>query len=87
MNKVFCASCGSRKPLEYFKSIGALSCCPERKEVVLAADYEQLQDQLNSIHIYGSDTLTGNAHGPNDYKWYRDGVREMMRRAALKGDE
>lgn len=32
-----CESCGSTKPLAYYESIGALSCCPERK-MVPAAD-------------------------------------------------
>ena len=40
-----------------------------------------LVDALESIEQFGSDTLSGNARGPDDRKWQRDGVFEMVKRA------
>ncbi len=56
---------------------------------VNTADYiRELEDKLakvmntlDSIEVYGSDTLSGRTDGPADAKWYRDGVREMRNRA------
>ena len=46
----------------------------------------ELEAALDSIRVYGSDTLSGRVDGPADKDWYRDGVREMRNRAraALK---
>ena len=39
-------------------------------------------DVLESIHIYGCDTLSGRADGGvEDREWYREGVNEMAFRA------
>ncbi|KQM58806.1 MULTISPECIES: Lar family restriction alleviation protein [unclassified Sphingomonas] len=45
------------------------------------ADVERLREALLGIEIYGTDTLFGNAVGPSDREWMRDGVREMRNRA------
>ncbi len=43
---------------------------------------ERLVGILESIAIYGSDTLSGRVDGgPDDRKWQRDAVLEMTRRA------
>jgi hypothetical protein len=42
----------------------------------------RLREALDSIRVYGSDTLSGPAQPVDDLrKWYRDGVREMRDRA------
>lgn len=40
-----------------------------------------LAEALDAIHIYGLDTLTGPAEEVVRGPWYRDGVREMAKRA------
>lgn len=47
----------------------------------LIAAAPDMRDALDSIAQYGSDTLSGRADGPADAAWYRDGVREMTKRA------
>lgn len=42
-----------------------------------ATEIERLRDVLDTIRIYGSDTLSGRVGGPDDRKWQREGVREM----------
>lgn len=47
-----------------------------------AADkVRELTDALESIRQYGSDTISGRVDGPTDREWFKDGVREMTRRA------
>lgn len=43
----------------------------------LRAENERLRDALDSVLIYGGDTLSGRIDGPSDIGWYRDGIREM----------
>lgn len=74
----------------------ALEPDPERLAKV-EADLALAVDALDSIAIYGSDTLSGPSRSgpspePDDRKWQRDGVVEMVARAisaleALKGDD
>ena len=45
------------------------------------------REVLESIRIYGSDTLSGRVDGPEDAEWYRGAVVEMTRRAFLGGPE
>lgn len=52
---------------------------PDNAQAIAALP--ELVEVLQSIEQYGSDTLSGNAQGPNDASWYRDGVREMRNRA------
>lgn len=47
----------------------------------LAAEVAALREELKSIRQYGSDTLSGRAGGSADRDWYREGVREMTKRA------
>ncbi|GGA99988.1 hypothetical protein GCM10011491_30290 [Brucella endophytica] len=49
----------------------------------LAERVKELINTLDGIRIYGSDTLSGNATGPDDANWYRLAVREMTKRAAI----
>ena len=44
---------------------------------------ERDREVLESIRIYGSDTLSGRVDGPEDAEWYRGAVVEMTRRAFL----
>ena len=44
---------------------------------------EREREVLESIRIYGSDTLSGRVDGPEDAEWYRGAVVEMTRRAFL----
>jgi len=45
---------------------------------------KQALDALESIWVYGADTLSGPARGqPDDRKFQRDGVAEMTKRARL----
>ena len=46
---------------------------------------ERDREVLESIRIYGSDTLSGRVDGPEDAEWYRGAVVEMTRRAFLGG--
>ena len=48
---------------------------------------ERDREVLESIRIYGSDTLSGRVDGPEDAEWYRGAVVEMTRRAFLGGPE
>lgn len=41
-----------------------------------------LCEALEGIEIYGRDTLSGRTDGPDDRKWHREGVFEMVNRAA-----
>ncbi len=52
------------------------------------AAIERLCAALDSIRVYGNDTLSGRVDGPDDRKWQRDSVLEMTRRAriALQGE-
>lgn len=43
----------------------------------------ELREALDSIRQFGSDTLSGRVDGPTDREWFKDGVREMTRRARL----
>jgi hypothetical protein len=54
----------------------------------LTRERDRLRDALESVEVYGSDTLSGRSDGPNDAAWYREGVAVMRdrARAALKGD-
>lgn len=40
------------------------------------------KEALESIHIYGNDTLSGRVDGPDDREWQRRGVDKMTKRAA-----
>lgn len=52
-----CEGCGSTKPMAYYKSIGAMSCCPERK-MVAASDVIAELDKLRKILTgEGPDTI------------------------------
>jgi len=42
---------------------------------------------MESIRIYGSDTLSGRVDGPEDAEWYREAVAEMTRRAILGAED
>lgn len=47
----------------------------------LLAENRRLRAALDSIKIYGSDTLSGPTTGMHDMHWYRVGVEEMVKRA------
>jgi hypothetical protein len=48
----------------------------------LAEQRAELIDALESVAVYGSDTLIGPSPGtPDDRAWQRDGVKVMVRRA------
>lgn len=47
----------------------------------MADEIERLREALDSIRIYGSDTLSGRVDGPDDRQWQRESVLEMTRRA------
>lgn len=49
----------------------------EASLAAVTAERDAMRGALGSIDIYGSDTLSGNATGPNNAKWYLDGVRVM----------
>lgn len=51
------------------------------KDADLRAEIKRLREALDSIHQYGSDTLSGRMDGPDDRKWQREAVAEMTRRA------
>lgn len=42
---------------------------------------KRLRDRLESIDVYGSDTLSGRVDGRADKDWYREAVREMRNHA------
>ncbi|HEY9145621.1 MAG TPA: DUF551 domain-containing protein [Thiobacillus sp.] len=44
---------------------------------------EAMREALESIRQFGADTLSGRVDGPADREWFKDGVREMTRRARL----
>lgn len=46
-----------------------------------SAENKRLREALDSIIVYGADTLSGRADGPSDAAWYREAVREMRNRA------
>jgi len=48
-----------------------------------SARIARLEEALDSIDIYGSDTLSGRVDGPADKDWFRDAVREMRDRARI----
>ena len=45
------------------------------------ADLERAREALDSIRIYGSDTLSGPMDAPDNREYYREGVKVMTRRA------
>ena len=47
----------------------------------LRRDAERLQDVVDSIYVYANDTLSGPAIGPDDRKFYREGIVEIRNRA------
>lgn len=47
----------------------------------VARERDALREALESIRIYGSDTLSGRVDGPDDRQWQRESVLEMTRRA------
>lgn len=51
-------------------------------------EIERLREALDSIRVYGSDTLSGRIDGPDDREWQRESVLEMTKRAreALAGE-
>lgn len=51
-----CTGCGSTKPEAYYKSIGAVSCCPERNMVPgteLLASLEKMRDAVQASQAHG----------------------------------
>jgi hypothetical protein len=59
----------------------------ESRAARLEAENARLRGLLFGVHTYGADTLSGPSKGPDDRKWYRDGVLEMTKRAALAEKE
>jgi hypothetical protein len=53
----------------------------ESRIATLTAERDALREALDSIRIYGQDTLSGRADGPDDRAWQREAVREMTSRA------
>src|ERR1017187_2820159 len=47
----------------------------------MSAYAKKLEDALNSIIQYGTDTLSGRTDGPDDREWQRGTVLEMTKRA------
>lgn len=47
----------------------------------LWARVQELEEALDSIRQYGSDTLSGRTDGPDDRNWQRGAVLEMTKRA------
>jgi hypothetical protein len=47
----------------------------------LRARVANLEEALDAIAVYGSDTLSGRVDGLDDRNWQREAVREMSRRA------
>ena len=45
------------------------------------------REAMESIRIYGSDTLSGRVDGPEDAEWDREAVAEMTRRAILGAED
>lgn len=61
-------------------SAGAVAVVAARIEA-LERELAASMEALDSIAIYGADTLSGNTRGPDDRDWQREGVCEMTRRA------
>src|SRR5699024_4688406 len=56
------------------------SCDPDTIRALLE-ERDRFLDALESIEVFGGDTLSGRADGPDDRKWQRDSVREMRNMA------
>jgi hypothetical protein len=53
----------------------------ETERDALRGEVAMLRDVMDSIRVYGQDTLSGRADGPDDREWQRAGVLEMTKRA------
>lgn len=55
----------------------------------LVKERNRLREVVKGIRHYAYDTLSGNAEGPTDVDWLKEGFREIHRRVteALKGGE
>jgi hypothetical protein len=70
----------------------ALTNRAARRIEELETKMAKAMEALDSIELYGSDTLSGRTDGPADAKWHREGVKEMRDRARatlaeLKGQD
>ncbi len=85
-----CGGCGADKPSD--RCIGCLhdfgggswetsKMFSNQPAPDIAAENKRLREALDSIIVYGADTLSGRADGPSDAAWYREAVREMRNRA------
>jgi hypothetical protein len=59
-----CLGCGSTKPLAYFKGIGAMSCCPERKMVEAASLVAELAILRDNAPASADEETAGMEFGP-----------------------
>lgn len=49
----------------------------------LEAEKAEMLEALKSIHLYGTDTISGRVDGADDREWQREAVKEMTRRAEV----
>ena len=72
--------CGGTLAAEKAESEYALGFAVEAVERLEAEKAEMLA-ALESIHLYGADTLSGRVDGDDNREWQREAVKEMTRRA------